>query len=142
MPCFRRWLLLAALPIFCIACQTTNVVVPEGLSPVELFQAAQEASSQRNHRAAMQYYQTYLERFPLEENPEQLDRNLWAAYEIAFLHHKLGDDRLATELLTALVQRYDTGPPNMPPAQRILALRVLEEIERGRREAPADEQAA
>ena len=38
-------------------------------------------------------------------HPDELERNLWAEYEIAFMHHKLDDDQTAVELLGLLVAK-------------------------------------
>ena len=49
---------------------------------------------------------------------------------MAFLHHKRGDDRTAVRLLRELVQRYETPEAAaFDPAPRILALRVISELE-------------
>ena len=49
---------------------------------------------------------------------------------MAFLHHKRGDDRTAIRLLGDLVDRYDTPEAaTYAPAPRILALRVIQELQ-------------
>lgn len=115
------WLLLS--------CQTPAQITDD-MSPPEFFQAARDAVAQRDYGSAMRYYQVYLERFPAAEDPAEMEGNLWAEYEIAFLHHKLGDDATAAELLGRLIARYDgEGGEDLPPAPGRLARRVVEELE-------------
>ena len=135
------WLLAGGLFLFLASCQSQNVAIEPDLTPVELFQKAQESTTQRNYRQAMLFYENYLDRFPLADNPDQLDRTLWAEYEIAFLYHKLGQDRRSLELLQALLTTYDEATEPMPQAQRILAERVLQELERDRRESAGEQPA-
>ena len=102
----------------------------EQLTAPEYFQAARDSIGQRNFQAAMDYYRAYLERFPASAHPDELERNLWAEYEIAFMHHKLDDDQTAVELLGLLVARYDgEGGDDLPPAPGRLARRVIEELQ-------------
>ena len=113
-----------------MGCQTEMPQTSERMSPPEYFQAARDAIGQRNFQAAMEYYQVYLERFPAAAHPDELEHNLWAEYEIAFMHHKLGDDQTAVELLGRLVARYDgEGGEDLPPAPGRLARRVIEELQ-------------
>ena len=128
----RRWLLAAAAAgaALLLSCQTEMPDTSERMSPPEYFQAARDAIGQRNYRAAMEYYQTYLERFPAAAHPDELEHNLWAEYEIAFMHHKLDDDQTAIELLSRLVARYDgEGGEDLPPAPGRLARSVIEELQ-------------
>ena len=118
-----------ALSWLLAGCQT-SMPITDDLSPPELFQAARDAVGQRDYRSAMEYYRIFLERFPTADYPDELERNLWAEYEIAFMHHKLGDDRTAAELLGRLIARYDgEGGEDLPPAPGRLARRVVEELE-------------
>ena len=111
------------------SCQTP-MPITDDMNPPEFFQAARHAVAQRDYRSAMEYYRVYLERFPAAGYPGELERNLWAEYEIGFMHHKLGDDRTAAELLGRLIARYDgEGGEDLPPAPGRLARRVVEELE-------------
>ncbi len=121
---------LAAGAALLSACQTPMPDPSEQLTAPEYFQAARDSISQRNHQAAMDYYRAYLARFPATAHPDELERNLWAEYEIAFMHHKLDDDQTAIELLGLLVARYDgEGGEDLPPAPGRLARRVIEELQ-------------
>lgn len=120
---------LAAGAALLLGCQT-SMPDSEQLTAPEYFQAARDSISQRNFQAAMDYYRTYLERFPATAHPDELERNLWAEYEIAFMHHKLDDDQTAVELLRLLVAKYDgEGGEDLPPAPGRLARRVIEELQ-------------
>ena len=91
----------------------------------------------------MDYYRAYLERFPASAHPDELERNLWAEYEIAFIHHKLDDDQAAMELLGVLVARYDgEGGEDLPPAPGRLARRVIEELQSARKDSAGKSAAA
>ncbi len=121
-----RSLLLASLAalLALAGCRTLNQNVDEKLTPAEFFQRAQEASDARDFPLAMRYYQTFQ-----RVHPEDLERNLWAAYEIAFLYHKMGDDRKAVELFDQLLERYRTeGSGNWPLGPRILAEKVHDDL--------------
>lgn len=121
---------LAAVAALLLGCQTPMPDTSEQMSPAEYFQAARDAIGVRNHQAAMDYYRAYLERFPAAAHPDELERNLWAEYEIAFMHHKLDDDQTAIELLGLLVAKYDAeGGEDLPPAPGRLARRVIEELQ-------------
>ena len=113
-----------------LGCQTPVLEITDQMHPPEFFQAARTAVGQRNYQVAIEYYWFYLERFPAAAYPDELERNLWAEYEIAFMHHKLAEDQNAIELLGQLVAKYDgEGGEDLPPAQGRLARRVLEELQ-------------
>ncbi len=117
--------LLAALILAVFGCRTLNQTIDESLTPAEFFQRAQEASDASDYRLAMRYYETFQ-----RIHPEDLQRNLWASYEIAFLYHKMGDDRKAVELFDELLERYRTaGSDDWPAGPRILAEKVKAEIQ-------------
>ena len=115
-------LLLLALVV---ACRTTIDERDTDLTPDQFFQRAIEATDVNNYRLAMSYYESFLERYP-----DDLERNLWASYEVAFLHHKMGNDQKALELLDALLQRYRSKPTDVdyPPAPFVLAGKVRANI--------------
>ena len=115
-------ILIACIGLFMIGCQSTVDPLEEDLNKKEYFQKAIEASDSRNYKLALRYYEVFKEKFP-----DDRDGNLWAAYEIAFLHHKLGDDDMAVELFDQLLARYETEQ-GLPPAPRILAERVKSNI--------------
>lgn len=100
------------------------------ITPAEYFQRAQEATASGDYRNAMAWYEAFRERHADEPTPGQQNLLLWAEYEMAFLHHKMGDDLTAVRLLRELVQRYETpDAATYAPAPRILALRVITELD-------------
>ena len=102
------------------------------ITPAEYFQRAQEATAAKDFGGAMAWYDAFRERYAEDPTPGQQNLLLWAEYEVAFLHHKMGDDRTAVRLLGELVDRYETPEAaTYAPAPRILALRVINELQPG-----------
>lgn len=135
------WALALCLPLLLLAaCKSTPVEIPEGLSPAEYFQRAQEASDAGRYALAMEIYR----RFQVD-HPEERDRQLWASYEIALLHYKMGEKQAALEGFDALLREYEqaeAAPAEdgqeqpaapLPQGPRILAeklkARILEEMQ-------------
>jgi hypothetical protein len=116
--------LLGLAVLALMACASVPENIEEGLSPAEFFQRAQEASDSGRYATAQKYYEVFLERFP-----EETERRLWAKYEVAFLYHKTGKDKLALEGIEALLEEYALGPPELPQGPRILAEKVKARIE-------------
>jgi outer membrane protein assembly factor BamD (BamD/ComL family) len=107
------------------ACVTGKVNIPDNLSPSELIQRAQEASDKNRYKIALQYYQALYDR-----NPTNIDLICAAEYEIAFIYYKQKKYAQAREGFYALLERYDTPDEEyLPPAFKVLALKVLERID-------------
>ena len=102
-----------------LVCQTTGVAIDSNLTPIEFFQKAQEASEIGNYMLAIEYYQTFRERYP-----DHTERNLWDSYEIAFLHHKMAEDDIALDMLQNLLEK------DLPRGLRILAEKVISSIQK------------
>jgi outer membrane protein assembly factor BamD (BamD/ComL family) len=125
--------LVLCLPLLWSACKSTPQEIPEGLSPAEYFQRAQEASDGGKYGQAMDIYRRFQ-----SEYPQERDRQLWARYEIALLYYKMGDKVTALKEFEALLQEYAaavTTPPEggpLPAGPRILAeklkVRIIEEM--------------
>ncbi|MQY77442.1 MAG: tetratricopeptide repeat protein [Spirochaeta sp.] len=112
--------LTAALALFLISCRSATDTLEPDLLPAEIFQRAQEAADSSRYNQALLYYQTFQERYP-----EEVERNLWASYEIAFLYYKLGEYDRAVELFDELIELYNTEESaTMIPAPKILSLKV------------------
>ena len=105
-------------------CSSVPDEIEEGLTPMEYFQRAQEASDAGRYELSMAYYEKFQEQYP-----EERDRNVWAEYEIALLYHKMGNDQIALERFEALLGRYESGEPELPEGPRILAEKVKARIE-------------
>jgi outer membrane protein assembly factor BamD (BamD/ComL family) len=114
------------------SCVTSPDDLTGEITPAEYFQHAQEATAVNDFRGAMAWYEAFRERYADNPTPGQQNLLLWAEYEVAFLHHKMGNDRLAIHLLGELIARYDTpDAATYAPAPRILALRVIDELQPG-----------
>jgi outer membrane protein assembly factor BamD (BamD/ComL family) len=122
-----RLLTLFMIAVGCsllMVCSTTPDEIEEGLSPMEYFQRAQEASDSGRYGLSMAYYEKFQEQYP-----EERDRNVWAEYEIALLYYKMGKNKIALERFDALLQRYESGEPDLPEGPKILAEKVKARIE-------------
>jgi outer membrane protein assembly factor BamD (BamD/ComL family) len=112
--------------ILILAAGCVSQPVPSDVSdlrPAEIFQRAQDASDKSDYSTALQYYKLFQDKFP-----DDAERQAWAAYEVAFIYHKMGDDKRALVLLDELLARYARGE-KLPEAPRILAEKVKARIE-------------
>ncbi|MDR0409254.1 MAG: hypothetical protein LBH18_02500 [Spirochaetaceae bacterium] len=118
------------LAVFCFvllfSCASGAVVIPDGLTPGELTQRAQEESDKNRYYAAAQYYNAILERFP-----DDRAAVCGAEYEIAFIHYKQKRYTEAEGEFDALIDRYN-GPDGalLPQKYFILSNIVLENIKK------------
>ena len=119
-----RLFVTTAFASLLFACSSVPGEIEEGLTPMEYFQRAQEASDSGRYELSMAYYEKFQEQYP-----EELDRNVWAEYEIALLYYKMGKNRIALERFDALLARYQVGEPDLPDGPRILAEKVKTRIE-------------
>jgi len=115
---------IAALASLLLVCSSVPDEIEEGLSPMEYFQRAQEASDGGRYALSMAYYEKFQQQYP-----EERDRNVWAEYEIALLYHKMDKNRIALERFEALLERYESGEPDLPEGPRILAEKVKARVE-------------
>ena len=110
--------------LFAGSCSTT-INIPEGLSPAEMIQRAQEARDRNRYGAAMQYYQALHER-----NITNINLVCEAEYEISFIQYKQKKYDQAKEGFNALMERYDTPNREALPLQfEILAKKILAAID-------------
>jgi outer membrane protein assembly factor BamD (BamD/ComL family) len=117
-------ILVVFLGIVLTACSTLPGSIPEGLSPGELVQRAQEESDKNRYEAASLYYNAILERFPDDKSSV-----CGAQYEIAFIHYKQKKYVIAVEEFNALLDRYDDADGDLLPQKYfILSTIVLENI--------------
>ena len=120
---FELFVIAAAVSLLAV-CSSVPDEIEEGLSPMEYFQRAQEASDAGRYDLSMAYYEKFQEQYP-----EERDRNVWAEYEIALLYHKMDKNKVALERFEALLARYESGEPDLPEGPRILAEKVKSRIE-------------
>ncbi len=119
----------SAVAFVLVVCSSVPEEIEEGLSPLEYFQRAQEATDASRYALAIAYYEKFQEQYPVAQHPDELDRNVWAEYEIALLNHKMGKNQIALERFNALLARYEAGEPDLPEGPRILAEKVKARIE-------------
>jgi outer membrane protein assembly factor BamD (BamD/ComL family) len=118
-------MIILSAAVYFSACVTGKVNIPDTLSPSELIQRAQEASDKNRYKIALQYYQALYDR-----NPTNIDLICAAEDEIAFIYYKQKKYAQARAGFDALLERYDTPDENyLPPAFKVLSLKVLERIE-------------
>jgi outer membrane protein assembly factor BamD (BamD/ComL family) len=129
--------LVAAIAFFAMfagtSCASRPAVIPYDLTPMELIQRGQEASSRNRFALALQHYRTLLERFP-----DDLYFTCAAEYEIAFIYYRRRNFEDARIKFNDLLARYDSPDAELlPPQFRVLSEIVLARIDeaelRGRR---------
>jgi len=126
----QRKALLMAFAVFAAcwtallaSCKSAPLVIPADLPPAEIFQRAQDAADSGNYALAIRYYTAFR-----ENHPDIADRNAWAQYEIAFNYHKMGKNAMAVSLIDQLLKLYQTAGDTLPPAPRILALKLKDRL--------------
>ena len=106
------------------SCTTTALVIDDNLSPAELFQIAQKASTDKKYDTAVKYYEVFINKYS-----DDTQKLVEAEYEIAFITFKQGDLPKAKELFTALLDRYTAeGTQVLPAWPMILSKKLLKEI--------------
>jgi outer membrane protein assembly factor BamD (BamD/ComL family) len=114
----------AAALLLLASCSSGPVVIPEGLSAAEIFQRAQDATDRSDYPLAIRYYSLVQTTYP-----EDLTHVTWAAYEIAFLYHKMGKDEMSLSLINDLLDRYSKDANSLPPAPHLLAQKLKARLE-------------
>jgi hypothetical protein len=113
----------AALVVLC-SCASGPVNIPAGLSAAEIFQRAQDASDRGDYPLGIRYYSM----IPMSY-PDDIAHNIWSSYEIAFLYHKMRRNALALSFVNELLARYDKEGDSLPPAPRVLAVKLKVRLE-------------
>ncbi len=123
---FASIVILLLVSILFISCATCELTIEENMTPARYFQKAQIAAKNYCYDVAIAYYEKFKEAYP-----DNIEKGVWADYEIAVIYHKKGDDTKALELLNALLDRYQADTSRtLPEAPKTLALRVKENIEK------------
>lgn len=115
------FLLVASLAV--LGCATVPTEIPDDLSQAELIQRAQESADLENWDAAQEYYQAVLDRFPQDRVA-----TVTAIYEIAFIDYKKGDLEEAGSGFERLLGMYDFEGDVLPAWPKVLAEKLMEEI--------------
>ena len=115
---------LAVVVLLLSSCASGPAHISPGLSAVEIFQRAQDASDQGNYQLAIQYYSLIGVDYPTDAA-----HVTWASYEIAFLYHKMGKDRQSLDRINALLDQYSKEGDQLPPAPKVLATKLKARLE-------------
>ena len=117
-------LLLGMLLVW--GCASGPEEIPEGLTPLQYFQRAQDAISRNNdYDTALEYYRTFIRR-----HPDNAEKVVEAEYEIAFIYYKRGYTETAEKMFKNLLSYYEgEGAEVLPPWPRVLAEKLLEDIQ-------------
>lgn len=114
--------LLAA--IIALSCASGPVSIPDDMTVAEMVQRAQEASDRNKYKISLQYYETIIERFPMD-----IDNVIAAEYEIAFIHYKQKKYDISKIEFNDLLERYNIPDEELlPPQFKVLSLKILERI--------------
>ena len=117
-------LALLVVALLLPACQTEIPEIPEDLSQPELFQRAQDAADENEWQVALHYYETFMERYPEDE-----ENVVAAEYEIAFIHYKMEEYRTSRELFEEILQKYEEDEDDSLPAWvQILSEKILDRV--------------
>mgnify|MGYP006281485901 CR=1 FL=1 len=117
-------LTILLLPLLLLSCQTELPQIPPDLSQQEFFQRAQDAADENNWPVALHYYETFIDRYPEDE------QNVVAAeYEIAFIHYKMGEYRRSRDLFEEILAKYEEDEDGSLQAwPEILSNKVLKRV--------------
>ncbi|HTO22595.1 MAG TPA: hypothetical protein VMF68_11400 [Spirochaetia bacterium] len=113
------------------SCASGPEKIPPGLSAVDIFQRAQDASDRGDYQLAIRYYSLIA-----TEYPDDVNHLTWATYEIAFLYHKMGKDAVALARINELLDQYASQGDKLPPAPRVLAAKLRTRLEAAVKSAP------
>jgi outer membrane protein assembly factor BamD (BamD/ComL family) len=106
------------------SCASQNHTIPDDLTAGEIFQRAQDAVDRGDYNLGITFYTLCQQRYP-----DDLNHEIWASYEIAFLYHKMRNNEKALQLVNELLARYTNGGDALPPAPPVLAQKLKTLIE-------------
>ena len=106
------------------SCASQSRTLAEGLTAGEIFQRAQDAADRGDYSLGITFYTQCQQRYP-----DDKAHTVWAAYEIAFLYHKMGKNNTATTLINALLAEYSNQGDSVPPAPLLLSQKLKERLE-------------
>lgn len=120
-----RALFAAAFALFAFSCASAPAAIPDGLTPAELVQKAQDLYDLDQYDGAVRYYQAIRDRFPTD-----LASQCAADYEISFILYKQRKFDEAKAGFRALLKRYTTADAALLPNQyKVLGEKILAKIE-------------
>jgi outer membrane protein assembly factor BamD (BamD/ComL family) len=107
-----------------VSCATQSRTLPDGLAAAEIFQRAQDAADRGDYALGITFYEACEQRYP-----DDKAHKVWAAYEIAFLYHKMGKNAKAATLIDALLTEYANQSDSVPPAPLLLSQKLKDRLE-------------
>jgi outer membrane protein assembly factor BamD (BamD/ComL family) len=107
-----------------VSCATQSRTLPDGLAAVEIFQRAQDAADRGDYALGITFYEACQQRYP-----DDKAHKVWAAYEIAFLYHKMGKNDKAATLIDALLTEFANQGDSVPPAPLLLSQKLKDRLE-------------
>ena len=110
---------LAAAVSLLASCATQGGATPEGVTAGEIFQRAQDSVDRGDYARGITLYTLCQQRYPADVNHQ-----VWASYEIAFIYHKMGQNTKALQLFDDLLARYEKEGDALPPAPQVLAQKL------------------
>ena len=117
-------ILCVAAYVLLVSCATQPRTLPEGLTAGEIFQRAQDAADRGDYALGITFYSECQQRYP-----DDTEHKVWAAYEIAFLYHKMGKNDRAAVLINDLLTEYANQGGLLPPAPLLLSQKLKERLE-------------
>jgi outer membrane protein assembly factor BamD (BamD/ComL family) len=115
---------LAAALALLASCASQNQNTTDGLTAGEIFQRAQDAVDRGDYAGGISFYTLCQQRYP-----DDLNHQVWASYEIAFIYHKMGNNVKALALFNDLLARYAKEGDTLPPAPQVLAQKLKTRLE-------------
>ena len=110
--------------VLVVSCATQSRTLPEGLAAAEIFQRAQDAADRGDYALGITFYEVCQQRYP-----DDKAHMVWAAYEVAFLYHKMGKNEKAASLIDALLTEYTNQGDSVPPAPLLLSQKLKDRLE-------------
>jgi outer membrane protein assembly factor BamD (BamD/ComL family) len=112
------------------SCASQGPQPTEGLTAGEIFQRAQDSVDRGDYAGGISYYMLCQQRYP-----DDLNHQVWASYEIAFIYHKMGNNVKALQLFNDLLARYEKEGDTLPPAPQILAQKLKTTLEANKKKS-------
>ncbi len=125
----RMMVLLALLSPVILSCASVADKLDSSWSPEIFFKNAHEAMDKNRYQDAIFYYEVFLVRYP-----EDISRRIAAEYEMAFIHYKMGNLKIAETQFATILKNYEDSPYAVlfPPRFKQLSEIGLNNIEKSR----------
>ncbi|OQX29049.1 MAG: hypothetical protein B0D92_05770 [Spirochaeta sp. LUC14_002_19_P3] len=105
MPKYKRHWFISLAILVLTSCASVEDTLDTDWSPEIFFKNAQEALDDSRYKDAMFYYEVFTIRYP-----ENIQKNIAADYEKAFIHYKTGKLKQAEEGFKEILKEYEESP--------------------------------